>query len=112
MELHNALALAEHIHQGTAKSGTDYPFLYHPLAVASLVLKYGGSLAQAQAALLHDTIVDPQISEERLTREFGPEVARLAFAFADPPPSANTGGAKALEVWQRTRESYLVKLAT
>lgn len=79
--------------------------LYHPLAVAALVLKYGGNSAQAQAALLHDTICEPGVTWESLHSEFGEEVANLAFAFQDPAPSENTP-----QDWASQKRNYLAKV--
>lgn len=39
----DALALATEAHHGQVRKGTDIPYISHPLAVASLVLEYGGS---------------------------------------------------------------------
>src|SRR6185312_2038802 len=93
-------------HQGTLKKGTRYPFLYHPLAVASLVLKYGGNEAQARAALLHDTIAEPGVTRPMISDRFGAEVARLAYTFADPETPREIQ-----RDWQKLRQAYLEKLA-
>jgi (p)ppGpp synthase/HD superfamily hydrolase len=105
MKLNDAFAFACAHHAGKTKPGTGAPFLYHPLAVASLALKHGGGEDQAVAALLHDTIGDGKVTESDLSGKFGPEVARLVFAFTDPPlpPGAD---------WTATRKAYLEKLAT
>lgn len=60
------------------------PRIEHPLGVASLVLRYGGSLAQAQAALVHDALADGVISLEQLNQLLGSQVADLARAFVEP----------------------------
>lgn len=105
MKLTEAFEFARAHHAGKTKPGTAAPFLFHPLAVASLALKHGGSDEQAQAALLHDTIGDGRVTETELTEKFGPETARLVFAFADPPLSPGAD-------WSETRKAYLAKLAT
>jgi (p)ppGpp synthase/HD superfamily hydrolase len=79
------------------------PFLYHPLAVASLVMKHGGSELQAIAALLHDTISDESVTHAEVVKRFGGEVARLVFAFEDPPLPPGTA-------WEHARRAYLEKL--
>jgi GTP pyrophosphokinase len=105
--LKEAFSLAVEVHHSEKKSGTEILFLYHPLAVASLVLKYGGNLEQTQAALLHDTIFDSRSSEADLAARFGKETARLAYAFNDPEMSS-----EAKADWRKKREAYLNKLKT
>src|SRR5262249_14919746 len=83
--------------------GSEAPYLYHPLAVASLVMKHGGNDVQAAAALLHDTIGDPKVTREEVTRRFGLEVGRLVFAFEDPPLPPGVP-------WEEARRAYLAKL--
>jgi (p)ppGpp synthase/HD superfamily hydrolase len=102
----DAFAFACRRHAGALKKGTSSPFLYHPLAVASLVLKYGGDETQAVAALLHDTIADEDCPVEKIAAEFGEAAARLVAVFADPPlpPGAKPD-------WQGVRQAYLEKLA-
>lgn len=107
MQLLDAFALASEVHHNVIKKGTEYPFLYHPLAVAALVLKYGGNEAQVQAAFLHDTISDSEITPQRLTEKFGAEVSRLAYAFSDPQMSEEVA-----RDWQKTRQAYLDKIAS
>jgi len=106
MPLLNAFEYAEIAHAGQKKRGTEAPQLYHPLAVAALVLRYGGNETQAQAALIHDTICDPQITEEEIAAKFGSEVTRYTFAFAEPPfPAGRT------PAWKEAKVAYLNKLA-
>lgn len=105
MILVEALRFASERHQGQLKKGTSSPFLYHPMAVASLVLKYGGTEAQAAAALLHDTIGEEGVTEALLRDRFGAEVAALAYSFADPalPPGVPAD-------WRSMKFAYLEKL--
>jgi GTP pyrophosphokinase len=105
MDLKSALEFAHDHHQGQQKPGTNIPFIYHPLAVASLVLQYGGNHAQAQAAVLHDSIGDGKVTEADLASRFGEETARIVFGFADP---ALPDGIE--PSWQNLRKAYLEKL--
>ncbi len=73
-----ALALAHDAHRTQKRKGTDIPYIAHPMAVASLVLEYGGSEDQAIAALLHDTIEDGgEACADRIDEAFGPEVLAM-----------------------------------
>lgn len=98
---------SRHHGEGKWKDG-ETPFLFHPLAVAALVLRHGGTPAQAQAAVLHDTIGDGNVSHAELTSHFGAEVADLVFTFADPLPApAPVAGEPE---WVTVRKAYLAKL--
>src|SRR5512139_1788829 len=51
-----AVDYARVAHAEQTRKGTRIPYLYHLLAVSSLVLEFGGNEDQAIAALLHDVI--------------------------------------------------------
>lgn len=99
-----ALALAEKVHSGQRWKESSVPFIYHPLGVASLVLFFGGDMAQAQAAILHDTLTEGKSCEE-ISREFGVEVGDLVRAFQDPP-EVKQGEWE----WAQIKKAYLNKL--
>jgi hypothetical protein len=105
MGLTQALAFAEKYHSNKFKKGTEILFIYHPIAVASLVFKYGGTETQAQAAVLHDTIGEGEVSRDDLVSRFGAEVANLVFGFADPeqPSSGKLS-------WGDEKKAYLNKV--
>lgn len=103
--LSNALALADAAHRGAKKRGTDLPMLYHPMAVASLVLQYGGDDEQAAAALLHDTLGD-ETTPESYRQDFGDRVVSMLASFVDPPMTI------ASPTWREVRSAYVAKLAT
>ena len=56
-------------------SGEDY--VNHPLEVASILAELHLDAATIVAAILHDTVEDTDLTGQELTREFGPEVAKL-----------------------------------
>ena len=56
-------------------SGEDY--VNHPLEVASILAELHLDAATIVAAILHDTVEDTDLTAQELTKEFGPEVARL-----------------------------------
>jgi (p)ppGpp synthase/HD superfamily hydrolase len=87
---------------------TDRDSLYsHLLAVAALVLEYGGDEDQAIAGLLHDVVEDrggtPTLTRIRAT--FGDRVADIVAAcsdtLTDPKPP-----------WRPRKETYLLHLRT
>src|SRR5262245_9333133 len=80
-----AIALANEVHGGQRRLGTEIPYLAHLLVVTGLVLEDGGDETQAVAALLHDAVEDgggrPML--ERIRGEFGDEVAMIVEACSD-----------------------------
>ncbi|HET7308872.1 MAG TPA: bifunctional (p)ppGpp synthetase/guanosine-3',5'-bis(diphosphate) 3'-pyrophosphohydrolase, partial [Actinomycetota bacterium] len=66
---------AEH-HEGQKRlSGED--FIEHPLAVAQILADLGLDTTTLEAALLHDTVEDTDVSVADLESGFGPEVSRI-----------------------------------
>ena len=68
------VAEAKHAHQ-KRKSGD--PYITHPLAVATILAELGMDTTTLVAALLHDTVEDTDYSLDRLSTDFGEEVAHL-----------------------------------
>jgi GTP pyrophosphokinase len=75
-EIERAYRFAAEHHDGQKRlSGED--FVEHPLAVAQILADLGLDTTTLQAALLHDTVEDTEVSVEELDVEFGPEVSRI-----------------------------------
>ncbi len=109
-----AVALAEAAHTGQTRKGTDLPYLLHPLAVASLVIEYGGDEDQAIAGLLHDVIEDGgQHYESIIADAFGPRVLQMVLACTDGSKEhkarAVTAADKAAD-WRQRKLEYLERL--
>jgi (p)ppGpp synthase/HD superfamily hydrolase len=89
--LARALRGALKAHGAPTRKGTTIPYVSHLLAVASLVLDYGGSEDPVVAALRHATVEDCGVSYAQLRRQFGAPVARIvkdctdAETFPKPP---------------------------
>ena len=101
-----ALNFAAQMHLRQFRKGRPIPFVSHLLAVASLVLEYGGNEDEAIAALLHDAVEDqggrPVL--DRIRRRFGETVAEIVEGCTDsytiPKPP-----------WRERKESYICHLA-
>lgn len=79
-----AVAYARDAHDGQTRKGGSIPYLYHLMAVSSLVLEFGGDEDQAIAALLHDVIEDCGERHQPAIREkFGSRVAAIVQACTD-----------------------------
>lgn len=102
----DALVLAAELHASQCRKSSGVPYVSHVLAVASLVIEYGGDEDEAIAALLHDAAEDcggePTLA--RIAREFGDNVAAIVLGCSDtttyPKPP-----------WRTRKEAYLLHLA-
>uniref|UniRef100_UPI003B3A6861 RelA/SpoT family protein n=1 Tax=Nakamurella sp. TaxID=1869182 RepID=UPI003B3A6861 len=75
-ELQRAYEVAEQAHAGQFRRSGD-PYITHPLAVATILADLGMDTTTLVAALLHDTVEDTEYTLEKVTADFGEEVARL-----------------------------------
>jgi (p)ppGpp synthase/HD superfamily hydrolase len=103
----SALAYAAELHGDQARKGTAIPYVAHLLAVAALVIEYGGDEDQAIAALLHDAVEDQGGPDtlKRIRARFGKRVADLVDACTD---SYEQGPNKPR--WKERKEKYLASL--
>ena len=100
-----ALCLAAELHATQRRKASGVPYVSHVLAVASLVIEYGGSEDEAIAALLHDAAEDcgGEPTLERITREFGASVAAIVLGCSDTTISPKPP-------WRTRKEDYLQHL--
>ncbi len=75
-EVDKAFALAEDVHSAQLRY-SGQPYIIHPIAVANILVDFGMDAQSVEAALLHDTVEDTDVTLEQLQREFGNEVAAL-----------------------------------
>lgn len=74
----DAVDYARIAHAGQIRKGSNIPYLYHLLAVSSLVLEYGGNEDQAIAGLLHDVLEEcGALHEDVIRSRFGEPVAAI-----------------------------------
>ena len=105
-----ALAMAEEVHEGVTRKGTDIPYLAHVVGVSALVMEFGGNEDETIAGLLHDTIEDggnPTAIRARILEEFGPRVLQIVEAMTDAAPEAG----EVKPPWRERKEAYLAHLA-
>jgi len=116
-KFNDALELAIEAHAGQIRKGTEnnvgiaVPYIIHPVAVAALVIRYGGNEDQAIAALLHDVLEDgkPTVDwSSRILEGFGSEVLKIVEGCTDGKPDLKTGQK---ESWRARKESYIKHLA-
>lgn len=97
------------------RKGTHIPYITHLLAVATLVIEFGGTEDQAIAGLLHDTIEDCGEAHAAMIRaQFGDVVADIVVACTDGTAEGK-GGLIDVEAkrrdWSRRKLAYLQHLA-
>jgi GTP pyrophosphokinase len=71
-----AYKVAEKAHE-SQKRASGEPYIYHCLAVASILSEMRVPPSVVAAALLHDTVEDTEVTLDELKRDFGEEIARL-----------------------------------
>ncbi len=103
-----AFQLAFDLHQTKGKQGRkgkDTPYVSHLMAVAALVLEFGGSEDEAIAALLHDAVEDQggpgtlKLIEERFGHKVAKIVADCSDCEGDPKPA-----------WHERKRKYIQHL--
>ena len=62
---------------------TGDPYYVHLDEVRNIVKQAGGTVEQQAAALLHDTVEDTSVTPADVTREFGPQIAKLVVELTD-----------------------------
>ena len=75
-EIERAYRFAAEHHEGQKRLSGE-AFIEHPLAVAEILADLGLDTTTLEAALLHDTVEDTDVSVADLDSEFGPEVSRI-----------------------------------
>ncbi len=76
-QVRSAFEIAAEAHKTTRRKSGE-PYILHPLAVAMIcVEEIGLGVRSTICALLHDTVEDTDITLEMITREFGPEIAKI-----------------------------------
>ena len=79
-----AVDYARIAHGAQVRKGSNIPYLYHLLGVASLVIEFGGNEDQAIAGLLHDTIEDCGAGHgAAIRKQFGDAVADIVVDCTD-----------------------------
>ena len=100
-----ALLCATRLHAKQVRKGTQTPYISHLLAVASIVMEYGGDEDEVIAALLHDAVEDQggEKTRQEIANRFGPRVASIVEGCSDtdvvPKPP-----------WRERKEAYIAHI--
>ena len=110
----HALDYARIAHAAQFRTGTEIPYLYHLMGVASLVLEHGGNEDQAIAGLLHDLIEDcGEPHADMIRAQFGDAVAKIVRDCTDgsaEQKKENTNAQSRREDWIRRKLRYIAHL--
>ena len=79
-----ALRTAAIAHKQQTRKGSEIPYIYHPFAVSTLLMRYQYPNDWCIAALLHDTLEDTDIDEAYLEKEFGDRILQLVKSCSEP----------------------------
>ncbi len=75
-QIDKAYRLAADAHKAQLRY-SGQPYIIHPIAVAEILLGLGMDAQAVEAAFLHDTVEDTDVTLSDLQKEFGEEVANL-----------------------------------
>lgn len=76
-------AAGAHAGVGQKRKYTGEDYIHHPIAVAEIVRKHGGTDEMVAAAMLHDTIEDTQVTFGHIFSLFGDRVAEMVDALSN-----------------------------
>lgn len=100
--LYKAYAYAARAHRGQYRKGTRIPYLTHIITTVSYVMELTDEIEVLQAAILHDTVEDTDVTLDDLRAVFGERVASLVEAETEN----KRHGIPASETWEiRKREA-------
>lgn len=113
-----ALQFTSALHRKQRRKTSGAPYVSHLLGVCALVLEDGGAEDEAIAALLHDSVEDQSASysggyealADYVSREFGPEVARLVEALTERPSAETSAIADKRERWRAHKRAYIEQI--
>jgi len=109
-----AVDYARIAHAAQCRKGSNIPYLYHLLGVASLVIEFGGNEDQVIAGLLHDTIEDCGAEHEAaIHAQFGEAVADIVKDCTDGTAegkASHTDAEAKRRDWIERKLAYLAHL--
>jgi (p)ppGpp synthase/HD superfamily hydrolase len=112
----SVLQFAIKAHEGQVRKYTGEDYIVHPIAVADMVKRHGGSEDQQCAALLHDVVEDTASTLADIDALFGHDIATLVEALTDTSMLGDGNrrirkGIDAKRLAEAPAEAQFVKLA-
>ncbi len=75
-DIYRAYLLAAEAHDGQTRK-TGEPYIFHPLAVAHIVVGMNLDHQSIISAILHDVLEDTEVTRQKIVDEFGEEIANI-----------------------------------
>ena len=112
----SVLQFAIKAHEGQVRKYTGEDYIVHPIAVAEMVKRHGGSEDQQCAALLHDVVEDTASTLADIDALFGHDIATLVKWLTDTSKASDGNrrirkGIDAKRLAEAPAEAQFVKLA-
>lgn len=104
--LQKAYSYAAKAHRNQRRKGTSIPYLTHIITTMNYALELTEDIEVLQAAILHDTVEDTDVSFEDLKRDFGERVAALVAAETED----KRHGTPACETWEIRKKEAIENL--
>lgn len=79
------------------------PYIAHPVAVGMMLAHYGYPEDVVIAGILHDTVEDTEMTQDRIREEFGKKVSGLVAETSEQDKSLS---------WEERKSRYIEHLAT
>ena len=77
--LDTAIIFATKAHSGTTRTGTNVPYIVHPIEAAAIVSAMTDDEEVIAAAVLHDVLEDTEATEDDLLARFGRRITELVI---------------------------------
>lgn len=99
VERARVFATAAHAAVRQLRKYTNEPYIVHPTEVVAIVSTVPHTAEMLAAAWLHDVVEDTGVTNEDISREFGPQVAELVGWLTDTstPEDGNRSARKAID---------------
>lgn len=81
--IRKALIISALYHEGGIRKGSGLPYIVHPFEVAMILQENGMSASIITAGLLHDTLEDTEMTENKLRELFGEEILKLVLGASE-----------------------------
>lgn len=106
--LDRAIIFAVKAHAGTERRGKGFPYIVHPMEAMEIVSTITADQELLAAAVLHDTVEDTEVTEERIRQEFGDRVASIVASESDTFEE----GVKEEDSWHARKQAAIDRLAS
>lgn len=109
-----ALIMAYQAHKNQKRKGTDIPYIVHPIEVAVILISNGENGDLINAALLHDTLEDTELTYQDILDNFGNKTADLVLSASEPYKTgkAKLSAEEAVSSWKMRKNHTLEHLKT